>query len=258
MRDGTIRGACICILTAALASSAVCQEFEAVSVKPNKSMSFSSRSSTNQGRLTATNVTLRSLIMQGYGMKDYQVEGPDWLSPERFDVAATFPEALPKDREKYNAALHAMIQSMLVDRFKIAVHRAQKTFSVYGLTVEKGGIKFKQVPDTGSHNSDSTNTHYTGTCISMSIFADYLARQKDLPVELPVLDMTGLAGFYNLTLSWVPEPRQAGDNPGTADTPAGPTLLTALQEQLGLRLETRKAPLEVLVVDRIERVPSEN
>ena len=72
-----------------------------------------------------------------YGMKDYQVQGPDWLRLERFDIAAKFPEALPRDREKYNAGLHAMMQNMLVDRFKLAVHRDTKTFSVYGLIIGK-------------------------------------------------------------------------------------------------------------------------
>ena len=199
-------------------------------------MSGNSRTHTDQGRLTATNVTLRSLITTGYGMKDYQINGPDWLSSERFDVTATFSEALPQDKGKYRAARQSMLPSMLVDRFKIAVHRERKTFPVYGLIVGKGGINFKEVPDTGSHNSDATNNQYTGTCISMGIFADFLARQKDLPIELPVLDMTGLAGCYNLTLSWVPEPRQTGDNPAATDTSAGsPTLLTAIQEQLGLK-----------------------
>ena len=258
MLDGFIRGAHICFLVAVFVSAALSQEFEVVSVKPNKSLSGSSRTHTDQGRLTATNVTLRSLIMTGYGMKDYQINGPDWLSSERFDVVATFPEALPQDKDKYTEALQSMLQSMLVDRFKIVVHRERKTFPVYGLIVGKSGIKFKEVPDTGSHNSDATNNQYTGSCVSMGILADFLARQKDLPIDLPVLDMTGLAGCYNLTLSWVPEPRQSGDTPAATDTSAGPTLLTAIQEQLGLRLETRKAPLDTLTVDRVERIPSEN
>jgi uncharacterized protein (TIGR03435 family) len=78
---------------AVFACTALCQEFEVVSVKPNKSMSNSSSSRTNQGRLTATNVSLRSLIVRVYGMKDYQVEGPDWLRSERFDVAAKCKQA---------------------------------------------------------------------------------------------------------------------------------------------------------------------
>jgi uncharacterized protein (TIGR03435 family) len=231
----------LCILTAAFACAALCQEFEVISVKPNKSASNGSDTNSDQGRLTATNLSLKSMIVMAYGMKDYQVEGPGWLSSERFDVAAKFPEELPKNRDKYNAALGAMMRKMLVDRFKLVAHRDQKTFSVYGLTAVKSGIKFREVPDAGSHNSQGTNTHYAGTCISMGTFAEFLARRRaELPVDLPVLDLTGLKGCYNLTLDWVPEPK--GDVPVAADSASGPVLTVALQEQLGLKLETRRDP----------------
>jgi uncharacterized protein (TIGR03435 family) len=243
---------------AAFACVALGQEFEVVSVKPNKSLDNSSHTHSDQGRLTTENVSLRNLIVMAYGMKDFQVEGPDWLSSERFDIAAKFPEALSKDKEKYSAELHAMMQQMLLDRFRLAVHRDRKTFAVYGLMVGKSGIKFKEVPDGGSHNSNSNNNHYTGTCVSMATFADFLSRR----VDLPVLDMTGLTGFYDLTLDWVPEPRQSGESKGAAplvaDSPSGPTLLDAVQGLLGLKLETRKAPIEILIVDHAERVPTEN
>jgi len=252
----------VCMLMAAFAGTAPGQEFEVVSVKPNKSADNSSHTNSDQGRLTATNVSLRSLIVMAYGVKDYQVEGPDWLRSEHFDLAAKFPEALPRDREKYNAELHAMLQKMLVDRFKLAVHRDQKTFSVYGLIVGKSGIKFKEVPDGDSHNQNSNSNgntnHYTGTCVTMAAFAEYLARR----VDKPVLDMTGLSGYYTLTLDWVAEPRQSSegkaDAPAAADSPSGAALPEAVQEQPGLKLETRKAPIEILVVDHAEKTPTEN
>jgi uncharacterized protein (TIGR03435 family) len=259
-----MRGASLCILMTAVASAAQCQEFEVVSVKPNRSISNSSGFRTDQGRLMATNVSLRGLIVRGYGVPDYQVEGPDWLSSERFDVAATFPEALPKDRVKYDAAFHLMMQNMLADRFKLVVHREQKIRPVYGLVVGKSGPKFKQAPDSScdSHSRSNNGTHFVGTCVSIDAFAEFLARRRDLPADLPVLDMTGLKGLYNLTLDWTPEPRQSaertGDLPVVADIPSGPTLLVALQEQLGLELETRRAPIEILVVDHAEKAPSEN
>src|SRR5436853_2341100 len=105
------------------ALTALGQEFEVVSVKPNRSGSTSSHSSSNRGLLTSTNVTLRSLIVMAYGLNDYQLEGPAWLASERFDVAAKFPEALPSDREKYRLARQSMMQKMLAERFKLAVHR---------------------------------------------------------------------------------------------------------------------------------------
>jgi uncharacterized protein (TIGR03435 family) len=198
--------------------------------------------------MTATNISLKNLITRAYALKDYQVDGPDWLTSDRFDVVAKFPEALPDDREKYSAALAAMMQKMLEDRFKLAVHRTQRVFPVYGLIVGKNGVKFKEVPDINSHSSNSQNTHYTGTCVSMATLADFLARRLDMPV----LDMTGLNGFYDLTLDWVE------DAAASTDPQKFPELPIALQEQLGLKLESRKAPLEVVVVDHIERVPTEN
>lgn len=243
-----MRAIFLSVLTASCACLALGQEFEVVSVKPNKSASNGSNTHSDRGRMTATNVSLKSLIMRAYALKDYQVEGPDWLTSERFDVVAKFPEALPDDREKYSAALTAMMQKMLEDRFKLAVHRTQRVFPVYGLIVGKNGVKFKEVPDINSHSSNSNNTHYTGTCVSMAAFADFLGRR----LEMPVLDMTGLNGFYDLTLDWVED----GSPP--ADQQKFPELPIALQEQLGLKLESRKAPLEVVIVDHIERVPTEN
>ena len=222
------------------------QEFEAVSIRPNASGTFDSHSRSDQGLLTGTNLTLRSLILTAYAVKDYQVEGPDWLGSARFDISARFPPDLPHDREQYAAAMGTMMRKMLEDRFKLAIHREQKMFPVYGLFVEKSGIKFKQVPEGPSH-SNSHNNHYEGGAVSMARFAEFLSGRSDMPM----LDMTGLKGFYDLTLDWFPEAK-----PG--EIPAGPALPEALEEQLGLKLENRKAPVEVVVVDHAEKTPSEN
>ena len=231
------------------AGLATAQEFEVVSVKPNTSDSHRSSTNSDRGRLTATNVTLRDLVVMASGLKDYQVETPDWLRDAHFDLAAKFPEELPANSEKYDAAVEAMMQKMLTQRFKMVAHRSSKTFSVYALVIAGKGIKFKQAPDCDSHNSRSNKTHYAGTCVSMAGFADFLARRA----ELPVLDMTGLKGYYDLKLDWDPPPK--ADSP---DLPAGVSLPIALQEQLGLKLDARKAPIETLVVDRIEKLPTEN
>jgi uncharacterized protein (TIGR03435 family) len=244
-----MRAISLCLLTSAFAGFALGQEFEAVSVKPSNAATNGSSTRSDQGRMTATNVSLKTLIVRAYGVKDYQVEGPDWLTSERFDVVAKFPEALPEDREKYMAAFTSMMQKMLQDRFKLAIHRTQKTFPVYGLVVMKSGIKFKEVPDSNSHSSNSRNTHYEGTCINMVGFADFLGRK----MEQAVLDMTGLTAFYDLKLDWAEEGASA-----TAEPQRFPELPIALQEQLGLKLEPRKAPIDVVVVDHIERVPTEN
>jgi uncharacterized protein (TIGR03435 family) len=225
---GQMRTIPLSLLTVALSIAALGQEFEAVSVKRNKSGSTSSRSSTDQGFYRATNLSLKDLIVSAYNMRSYQVEGPDWIAAERFDVSAKFPHGLPslndpKNRDQLLAAFDSMMQKMLADRFKLAAHRDQKSFSVYGLTVSKVGIKFKEVPDTGSR-SDGGDSHYQGTSISMARFAEFLSRRMDLPV----IDITGLKGSYNVTLDWVPESK---DEPNEANTPVGLTLPEALQEQ---------------------------
>jgi uncharacterized protein (TIGR03435 family) len=239
----------------AWACAAFAQEFEVVSVKPSKSLSNGSSTNSNQGRYTATNASLRNVIVEAFGLRDYQVEGPEWLRSERYDVAATFPEALPRDREKYRAGLQAMLQKMLLDRFKLQTHREEKTIAVYGLVAGKSGIKIKEVPEGDSHSQNSNDTHYQGTNVNMTSFATFLSRR----MERPVLDMTGLTGYYDFTLDWVPETAPAADGKIDAGPDAsGPTLTMALQDQLGLKLEARKAPVEILVVDHAERVPTEN
>jgi uncharacterized protein (TIGR03435 family) len=134
-----------------------------------------------------------------------------------------------------------MVRKMLDDRFKLAIHRDTKNFRLQELVIEKDGIKFKEAPERDSHHSDSNKTHYTGSSITMAAFAAFLSQMG----EYPVLDKTGLKGFYDLKLEWGVEPD-------------GPTLTDAIRDQLGLKLETRRAPLEVVVVDHVERAPTEN
>ncbi len=208
-----MRGIALYILIAAFACTALCQEFEVVSVKPNKSISYISSFTTDRGRLMATNISLRGLIVRAYAVEDYLVEGPDWLRSERFDVSATFPETVPKDRD---SAFQVMMQKMLADRFKLIVHREQKIRPVYGLMVGKSGIKFKQARDSdcGSHSRSNNETHFVGTCITMDAFAGFLSRRRrDLVPDLPVVDMTGLQGLYSVTLDWVPESREGKGSP---------------------------------------------
>ena len=126
------------------------QEFEVVSIRPNNSMPGNSSSHSDKERLTAINVSLRNLIVRAYDVKDYQIEGPDWLKSEHFEVAEKFPEPLPEDPDKYDAAMQSMMQKMLADRVQFAAHRDQKTLAVYALAVGKSGIRFQSVPKGAS------------------------------------------------------------------------------------------------------------
>jgi len=238
----------LCLCAVFFASA---QEFEVVSIKPNHSGANGSRSHSDLGLLTASNMSLRQLIQRAYGLKDYQIEGPQWLAEEHFDISARYAE--PSPDQKYTA-FPIMMQKMLADRFKLQAHREQKSSSVYGLVVAKAGIKFKEAANPGGESSSSHGQHYEGKGISMATLAGFLARDEDLPV----LDMTGLKGKYDLTLDWILEPKNP--KPGDPPPPGGafPYLPEALQEQLGLKLENRKAPIEFLVVDHAEKIPTEN
>ena len=245
------------MLGAALACTGFCQEFEVASVKPAKPGARGDHLNSDSGMLTGTNLSLKSMVVTAFNVKDYQVDGPNWIGSQNFDIVAKFPGPLANDPAKYNAALGSMMRKMLADRFGLEAHREQRTLPVYGLTVAKSGIKFKQAEDSGGHSSKGNSTHYEGTCISMETFANFLSRRKsELPADVPVLDMTGLKGCYDLKLDWVPEVR--ADAAEAAAVQTAPPLTVAIQEQLGLKLESRKAPVEIIVVDRINKTPTEN
>jgi uncharacterized protein (TIGR03435 family) len=228
-------------------------EFEAASVKPNKSGSGHSSSHDTEGQLVATNMSLRDYIRWAFGVKDYQISGPDWLQSERFDIVAKFPPHNGKNE------VGPRLQKLLADRFRLAVHRETREFPVYALVPAKNGPKLTAVEDTGSHNTNGSRGHLTGQGINMTRLAEFLSRQ----MERPVVDLTDLKGVYDITLDWTPDEAAGTVKPGAdpkalTDAPPGPDLLTALQQQLGLKLRPQKAPLELIVVDRVERVPVEN
>jgi uncharacterized protein (TIGR03435 family) len=244
------------LLCAGLAAGAFAQsaaqlpEFEVASIKLNKSGSGNSSSHDTEGQLVATNLSLRDYIRWAFEVKDYQISGPDWLGSERFDIVAKFPPHKGKNE------LGPRLQRLLAERFKLAVHRETREFPVYALVPGKNGPKLKAVEDTGSHNTNSTRGHLTGQQMTMARLGEFLSRQ----MERPVVDLTKLPGVYDLTLDWVPEEalKAGADSKPAGDAPPGPDLLTALQQQLGLKLQPQKAPLELIVIDHAERVPVEN
>ena len=223
--------------------------FEVISIKPNLSGLDSDSSKSHDGVFTGTNLSLKWLITWSYKMRDYQVEGPNWLDKARFDIAAKPPSG--QDLQK---KLDVMIQSMLADRFKLALHRETREMPVYGLVLAKNGLKLKPVEDTGHQSHHGKRGQSIDEETSMARLAMELGRQ----VDRPVVDMTGVNGVFNFTLNWTPEESQAAKQETKLDADTYPPLLTALQEQLGLKLELKKAPLEVLVIDHIEKLPTEN
>lgn len=195
---------------------------------------------TDTGKLNYTNVSLKDVIGQAFKVQLYQISGPAWIDSERFDIEARFA---PRTDARQ---LPLMLQALLADRFKLVTHRETKELPVYNLTVLKGGPKFKPAESASGVTSDSNRTHWHVTAkVTMQRFAEFLTDEAGRPV----IDKTGLSGAYNMTLDW------AVDN-SLAATDSGPSLFTALRDQLGLKLESAKGPVETVVVDKAERTPS--
>jgi uncharacterized protein (TIGR03435 family) len=222
--------------------------FEAASVKPNISGDRGSSSHGTKGQTVFTNFSLQHLIMQAYNVKDFQLTGPEWMANVRFDITAKYPG------DTTNEQRSLMLQTLLLDRFHLAIHRESKDMPAYALTVAKNGPKLEEGKPGGA--STTTNSgRFEDKGVSMANFADQLSRQ----VEHPVTDKTGLTGVYNLKMQWTPDDQPAAKGDSAPAEPAlGPSIFVALQEQLGLKLQTQKLPVEIIVVDHVDRAPVEN
>jgi uncharacterized protein (TIGR03435 family) len=228
--------------------------YDAVAIKPNDSGSGSSRISSNMDRYNATNVSLKSLLEDAYGVKEDMITGvPKPMESARFDIAAKVIDPDPAVLKKLDAEQRrTMRRAILLDRFQLKVHTEVRTLPVYEMSVMKGGPKLKISSSTG--NGLSTNTHniahgteLNARNVSMAALASTLYSQ----VHRTVVDKTGLGGRYDLDLTWSPDDRS------TPDPDAEPSIFTALQDQLGLKLQSAKGPVEILVIDHVA-MPSAN
>jgi uncharacterized protein (TIGR03435 family) len=236
--------------------------FDVVSVRVNNSGLRTVMIDAEKNSFTATNVTLMTMLDLAYGMKSDQISGaPGWAESTHFDFQAKLLDADGIDLEALtDKQLEPILQSMLVDRFKLKTHAETKTLPVYELVVAKGGTKLKASPLTTAegqempregmitvHRGDMSGTGMTMARLS-SLLGDAVRRT--------VIDKTELTGNYDVALRWTPEgeANNAGDS-GATDVP--PPIFTAVQEQLGLKLQAGKGPVATLVVDHVEK-PSEN
>ncbi len=261
--------------------------FEVASLKPTASPDTADRvirqmsggpGSSDPGRFTYTNVTLKLLIEMAYNLKEFQVEGPPWIENVGFDLVATMP------RETTREQAAQMMQTLLADRFKLEFHRETKPLSQFALMVGKGGSKMKEVdvptptpgvaptgqagPGRGGPGirmmMSPAGIHLAGQ-MTMTQLANALTRQMARPVQ----DETELPKTYDVDITWMPDNLvsaaqggPSGGDSGDGGHRGGPepafTLAQALQEKLGLKLDARKAPAEVLIIDRAEKAPVEN
>jgi uncharacterized protein (TIGR03435 family) len=227
----------VCLMAAAQPS------FEVASVRltPPASIGYTSISPSGAGTFTATNVTLEVLIGMAYGMDSDRIFGKQsWLASERYDVVAKPEGGQGLSYEQ----LRPLLQKLLADRFKLSVHQEMKDSSGYALTVTKDGPKL-QLTKGGPSKPMILKNGLRADNVSMETFAAMLAR----PTGRKVLDKTALTGNFDFKLDYAPE----GDTESSL-----PSVFTALQEQLGLKLVPQKVPVETLVIDHVEKVPTEN
>jgi uncharacterized protein (TIGR03435 family) len=225
-------------------------EFEAASVKPSKAGGGRGSMNSDTGRITYTNVSLRDCLMAAYDAKDYQVSGPDWIRSERYDIVATAPGTVSDD------VMKLMLQKLLTERFQMTIHREKRDLPVYALVAGKNGTKLHETETPGRGNLRMNGGGVVFTSTTVAELIDYMSRLRTAEMDRPVIDNTGLKGKYDFTINLfgTQEEMMAAINKGDF----GSSIFTLIQEQLGLKLEPQKLPLDMVVVDKAERVPTEN
>jgi uncharacterized protein (TIGR03435 family) len=229
------------------------------------------------GTFTATGITLKKLFCLANDVEDFQVSGAaDWFSSDRYTIEAKADTAtqaeLPKvapDQQK-QIGQH-MMQLLLADRLKLQMHEENKEFPILALVVAKSGLKLHEstpgdtypngLKDRNGSGHAGMMRFSNGKVTAQGVPLDKLANQLTEALHQIVQNKTGLKGKYDFTLDWTPDEDHDGgplrDNGAPAADPSGPGIFTALQEQLGLKLESQKSAIPVFVVDHVER-PSEN
>ena len=231
------------------------QSFEVASIRLHKDRVQVVGTSVSGQRLNAEAISLDNLITYAYDLKSYQVLGvPGWadskhLDCDRYDLTAKAAADGPLTQKQAKA----MLQALLAERFHLRFHREMREMPVYALVVAKGGPKLKEAaPDAQPMFRMRGGTNGAEIEVTGGSMAQLVNQFSNINgVDRPVLDKTGLTGKYDFKLTWA-----AGLNTSRDDA-AAPSAYTALQDQLGLRLEPQRAPIEVLVVDNAEK-PSEN
>jgi uncharacterized protein (TIGR03435 family) len=194
-------------------------------------------------RFSAQNITLSALMQWAYGMPENQIlDGPSWLSSTRFDIQAKAdPDQIKSlTSEQLRELKQQMLQTLFADRFHLKAHQETRVLPAYDLVVAKGGVKLLSSKNNGN-SVTIRRTYLNGEGLTINLIAKELSKITGRVV----VDKTNLTGRYDLKLQWTPD-----DAPATDDS--APSLFTAIQEQLGLKLESAKEPVPVLVIDHIE------
>lgn len=220
--------------------------FEVASVKggrdPLREFDRGENVEAHPGTLSMRSVRLLTAICWAYDAQEFQVEGPDWISSERYDIMAKAGEPAPVER------LRAMLQTLLADRLQMKVHRQTKEMEGLVITVGKNGHKLKEAKEPGDIEMAKMGAASHGGTVSDLLAI--LTRES----RMPVIDQTGITGHYDFALDLAPY--VTPDTNKNTDLPN--VVAAAFRDQLGLKVESRKVPVEMVVVDRAEKRPPEN
>ena len=233
--------------------------FEVASIKRSPDlMAFSGFQLLGGGRLEASHVTVKAMVAFAYEVRDFYISGgPGWAGGDRFEIVAK------ADASATPAQMRVMMQTLLKERFQLAVRHETRDATVYQLVVAKGAPKLEESSRKDGAGGGGIRFLARGSVEGLGTAMTTLAGYLQTLLGDVVVDKTGLTGNYDFKLTWAPDEAQAG-KPGAQGVPAtngaeetGPSIFTALQEQLGLKLEATKGPVEALVIERVEK-PSEN
>jgi uncharacterized protein (TIGR03435 family) len=221
-------------------------EFEVASIRSAQDDGHHN-SNSDKGLLRIHNLTLKRLISQAWQVDIGQVYGgPAWIDSESYDIGAKIPAQFAQQTAE---KLPEMIQTLLADRFQLVIHREPREVSGYALVVGNKGAKMEQAPvDKKDSGINQHNTNLKAENVTMDSFARTLSRNSE--VGALVVDRTGLTGGFNFELDWKPEQLKATAEAADDDRPS---MFTALQEKLGLKLMAGKVPVLAVVVDRAEK-----
>jgi len=243
-----MRAVCTLFLgaAAALSQPATPPAFEVASVR--SSQSNGTAIEVGPASLSIRDLSLAGCIRWAYGVQDFQITAPGWINEASFDIFAKSPAPVKE------AQLRQMLQNLLAERFKMTVHRETREMPTMILTIAKTGHKLQPVESEGSPSFQTGHMSLTGKGATIAQLTEFISRE----LHYPMVDQTGLEGRFNYTLdiaAYVTEEMRKSPGP----PPEAPVIVAeALQAQLGLKVTEKKAPVEVIVVDHVEKVPVEN
>ena len=253
-------------------------KFEVATIKPSDPGQRGSRTQLQPGgRVVISGVPVRDLMALAYRVRDFQITGgPSWMGTDGWDIEARAEEGSfspPTAAQDPNTPdpLSIRLQSLLEDRFQLKTHREKRELPIYELSVSKSGPKIKQsedqrVPGLGALPPSQPGVvprggmrRSPGSLTASAVPVSQLAMALSLVLERTVADKTGLQGFYDIKLQWTPDspPAARAGIPEPPPDTNGPSIFTALQEQLGLTLSSARGRVDIIVVDSVQR-PSEN